>query len=79
MMMQQKYDFMPQSGREYYGMILLLSYTNRKTMKRNFFNQALKPTVMVILISLVFSSCSVTYRERHRRPPPPRERVIIRP
>ncbi|HYJ64320.1 MAG TPA: hypothetical protein VEV62_11285 [Parafilimonas sp.] len=48
-------------------------------MKRNFLNQALKPAVMVILISLVFSSCSVTYRERHRRPPPPREKVIIRP
>jgi hypothetical protein len=37
-----------------------------------------KPIVAIVLVSLMLSSCSVTYRERHRRPPPPpKEKVII--
>jgi hypothetical protein len=48
-------------------------------MKRNFLSAILKPAVAAILISMAFSSCSVTYRERHRRPPPPREKIIIKP
>jgi hypothetical protein len=48
-------------------------------MKRNFLKTILNPAVVVVLISMAFSSCSVTYRERHRRPPPPREKIIIKP
>ncbi len=53
---------------------------SKRKMKRNFLKPILKPAVVIVLVSMAFSSCSVTYRERRRRPPPPpQEKVIIRP
>jgi hypothetical protein len=47
-------------------------------MKNKEIKVGAKPVIAILLLSLIFSSCSVTYRERHRRPPPPpREKVII--
>lgn len=41
-------------------------------------NSLIKSIAGIVLIAMVLSSCSVTYRERHaHRPPPPKEKVII--
>jgi len=44
-------------------------------MKKNL----MKSMVAIAFASLILSSCSVTYREKHRRPPPPPEKIIIKP
>ena len=39
--------------------------------------QIMKAAVALLIVPIMFSSCVV--RERTHRPPPPREKVIIRP
>jgi hypothetical protein len=46
-------------------------------MKRKLLVPAFKSAAMVTLISLMISSCAVTVKDR--KPPPPKETIIIKP